>query len=502
MINMEKKKILTGWNVVDISPKYSAPVMGHPNCIGMGVHDPIQATILAIQPTGGKLTIWISVDMCVVFESVVQELAEAIAQKIPNFTRDQLIVSCTHPHTAPATVNLVEKYADMIPDIVEQYEQRLREMGAVTPNDYRRQCFLPRIAAGCEEAVARLAPTGFASALGHAVTGHCRRVRYKDGTSKMYGETDSENFDRIEGGEDSSVELLYTYDENEEIKGIILMTHCPAQVCESEHFLSADFYGALRPMLNEQMGRTIPILALCGFAGDQAPRDLPRGKKVISDTYGNNMGNWLRKDGSKSTVGRAEPDMWAWSGAVELAGRLLDSINKTMPIAAKQIVWEQEYAYEYRKEYMSLRTVTEQEALEARGYEDQFLQNYQGTLYDACMQLETSFRSEYTAPYYRWVQQRKCPVVEGSFHFMRIGDCAFVTWPLEPYLSYGHRIRARVSAEHVFPVQLTAGGNYLPTYDAEKAGGYSANIMSQDVATFEGDHLTALSIAKLNSFFE
>ena len=98
-------------------------------------------------------------------------------------------------------------------------------------------------------------PAGISPVLGHAVIGHCRRVVYRDGTSKMYGNTNTYNFERSEGPSDNSIEYIFVYDEKKNLTGLVMNVCCPAQVVENKCVCSADYVGAFRRQLAEKTGR-------------------------------------------------------------------------------------------------------------------------------------------------------------------------------------------------------------------------------------------------------
>ena len=48
----------------------------------------------------------------------------------------------------------------------------------------------------------------------------------------MYGNTDDYGFDCLEGCNDNGVELLYVFDDHDQLNGAVVNFHCPAQVLE------------------------------------------------------------------------------------------------------------------------------------------------------------------------------------------------------------------------------------------------------------------------------
>lgn len=99
---------------------------------------------------------------------------------------------------------------------------------------------------------------------------------YDDGSAKMWGDTNSANFTHLEGGNDSGIELLYTFDENKNLTGIVANADCPAQVVEHRSFISSDYWGKVKNILRKKFGEHIFLLPLCSAAGDQCPRDMIR----------------------------------------------------------------------------------------------------------------------------------------------------------------------------------------------------------------------------------
>ena len=86
-------------------------------------------------------------------------------------------------------------------------------------------------------------PAYYQNAFGRAVVGMNRRAVYDDGSAKMWGETNKANFVELEAGNDSGIELIYTYDENKQLSGVIANIACPAQVVEHRSYISSDYWG-------------------------------------------------------------------------------------------------------------------------------------------------------------------------------------------------------------------------------------------------------------------
>ena len=74
----------------------------------------------------------------------------------------------------------------------------------------------------------------------------CRRAAYSDGSAQMWGDTNTAVFEALEGGNDSGVELLYVFDANKKLTGVVANLACPAQCVQHRLFVSPDFWGEVK----------------------------------------------------------------------------------------------------------------------------------------------------------------------------------------------------------------------------------------------------------------
>ena len=337
-----------------------------------------------------------------------------------------------------------------------------------------------------------MAPAGVSTLLGHAVIGHCRRVVYRDGTSKMYGGTNLYAFERLEGPSDDSVEFIYTYDRDRVLTGVIINVCCPAQTVENKLVTSADFVGAFRQQLAEKLGRDLPVLTVIGAAGDQSPRDLvrQRGAKDPSNPHPGKV--WSR----------GEPSMREFEGAEELGRRLVHSFFYDLDKADAAIRYE--FAFAHRFDYLpvKIRTVTEAEYAAAKERMRVYEEKYRGD-WSACTPEDAKAVSPDASVCSRWERQNRSLTYAMPVHLFRIGDAAAVTCPMELFLEYGLRIRARVDAEHLLLAELTDDEvEYLPTPFAVEAKSYSAMVSNQLVSCEGGETFVETSIERLNALFD
>lgn len=482
---MKKQTIFCGFAAADITPPKPALTFGYPDGrFGRYTHDPLMATAMAVGSDKEDPLIWVSLDLGGIYEWVTERVAKALAERIPGFKRERLIMSVTHVHTGPAFRQDLSSLAYRYPYDSEKIGTPIPE-GGMSPEEWIEECFLPNTVDACVRAVENMQPSGFASVLGHAVIGHNRRVRYRDGSSVMYGDTDTVQFDCIEGNEDSGVEFIYVYDEADHLKGLVMMMHCPSQAAEQLEGYTADIVGAMRIQLNEKLGYELPVLSLIGTAGDIAPRDMQR--------Y-----NFYHLKNQKG-----EPNGFSYEASWELGKRLVNAFEYSRPAAEASIKRELEFEAEFGRVPMQIRTVTDAEGEAGRVLFDAAVEACGGDLAKALQMLQAEGHGDQVILYFRWLVQQEKVLYSAPVHIVRLGDCAFATNPFEMFLAYGQRMRARCRAEHVFPIQLTDDTQeYMPTLAAEKAAGYSANVNNQNVWASGGELLTEYSIEHMNAMFD
>jgi len=397
----------------------------------------------------------------------------------------KVVLNATHTHNAPGV--------DLIKGI-----GWLKELPDVMPIRQYRGFLADRICTAVSEAWAARRPAGVGNALGHARVGHCRRAVYYNRTAEMYGLTDRDDFAGMEGGEDSGVDLLFTFDPAGKPVGVILNLACPSQVMESTYLVSSDFMGETRRRLKERFGADFRVLAQIGAAGCQSPRDLARGYRG------------------------AEPDFWHEDGVTEIGRRLLAAVEEALPRAAARIDYSPAVRHTATTVSLPRRRASEQDraaaqrelaALTAAQSEDTAYESFCEEVrrneaipgrpgpYDSKLHQFVLMQNA-GAVLSRWKEQDRGPTFELEAHFLRIGRVAFATNPFELFLDFGHQIKARSAAQQTFVVQLCAGtGGYLPTERAESLGGYGGLIISGEVGSAGGRQLVDRSVSEISALF-
>ncbi|MBM7568367.1 hypothetical protein [Paenibacillus sacheonensis] len=453
-----------GWASGDITPARPVYLCGQMfERLSQYVRDPLTATALALEGADGDQAIIVSVDLVVVTRELQDGLAKRLRRSIPDFDAAKLVICATHTHNAP----------------FEDYEQFSRlsggtnvydfsDPGAMHPPEYMEQLLdtLDTLAAGAwrTRAAGAVSP-----AFGYAVVGHNRRSTYVDGRAMLYGAVHHDIFKAIEGPSDHGVEMLYLWDAEERLTGIVMNVACPAQVMEGEHFITADFWAEAREQLRERFGAGLFVLPLVGAAGDAAPHgDLIRAGKG------------------------AEPDMFKAEGMVELGRRLADLAWSQFERAQSRREREPEFRHEVHAIRLPLSYPREEET-------EAIVRDY----------IEDLFREpERAERIRRKVAQRiaegaEFPYFDAEVHVMRLGGIAIATNPFELFAEFGLRLKALSRARQTFVVQLACDfAAYLPTEKAREGKGFSAFALDGLVGPEGGHELVDRTAELLNDLFE
>jgi hypothetical protein len=127
----------------------------------------------------------------------------------------------------------------------------------------------------------------------------------------MYGVGDKD-FSHYEGTDDNKVGMLFFWDTNRKLTGIVINTVATAQVTDGTNFISADFYHEARQAIKEKYGRDTYVFFQVGTAGDITPanheyiyrraenimlrrKGLQHGRSLLKDYSGQLMRLFLRK---------------------------------------------------------------------------------------------------------------------------------------------------------------------------------------------------------------
>ena len=313
----------------------------------------------------------------------------------------------------------------------------------------------------------------------------------------MYGDTTRPDFIGMEAGEDTGIEMLFTFDEQGKRTGMILNAACPSQNMESTYVVSSDFAGAARELLKKEYGEDFHTIYQISPAGCQSPRDLVRHYTT-------------------------EPDFWHADGVPVLAERLLKAVRSAVPgtvdyapVLKSEIVNvtlpRRRASYtDFKEAQAELARLTaimpEDKAFEEFCAETHANEKLDGPgPYDSKLHHFVLIKNA-QAVIKRYEDQDANPEYIFDMNVVRLGDIAIANNPFELYLYYGQNIKARSHAFQTFLVQLSGGGNfhagYLPSPDAEKFGGYGGLIINGQVGSDGGYKLADITVGEINKLFE
>ncbi|MBQ9545399.1 MAG: hypothetical protein IJV00_09775, partial [Clostridia bacterium] len=336
----------------------------------------------------------------------------------------------------------------------------------------------------------------YACGFGRAAVGMCRRVCFNDGSARMWGDADNATFTELEGGSDSGVELIYTFDNSKKITGVIANIACPSQVLEHRSFISSDYWGKAKKIIREKISPDLFLLPLCAAAGDQCPRDLVRWVDPETPINDPNI------DRPHPRCRRADPSMFDIRGAELVGKRVANEIISVLEDveADGEYVDKSVLIHDVRTLDLPLRRVTPSDKEKAERAIKEFVRDNRGRQVNY---MDTAMMHVYSGTIARFEYQYDHDVRPIELHCVRFGDVAFATNPFELFLDYGNQIRARSLAAQTFLIQLSNGSyGYLPTEKAEKGGHYSAYVSSGQVGHEGGDILVRETLSVINKMFE
>ena len=499
-------KLLIGWAEESLVPEKKVSLYGQfYERISQFVESEITATAMAVESSGDCM-ILVSADLTDVPKFMMDLIRKNFRKLNSEIDPMKIIVSATHTHTS-------HTFADPSIDgdeigvgleargIINEFTGGGMEYEAlVTAGDdimtpVEAALFVAeKIAKAAAAAWENRKEALYANEFGRAAVGMCRRVSYDDGTAEMWGDTNTANFTALEGGNDSGIELIYTFDTNKKLTGVVANIACPSQILEQRSFISADYWGRAKANIRAKLGPDVYLLGLGGAGGDQCPRDLVRWvepETPIDDPHVKRPNPIRRK---------ADPSMFDISGCNRVGKRVS---NEILSVLEEITEYKDEALLVHRVKSIDLplRKATKTEYNNAVREIEYFVEKNKErgrfTFEDnAKVYVHAGLISRY-----RYQQFTETVTVES--HIVRFGDVAFATNPFELFLDFGNRIKARSYADQTFVVQLACGSDgYLPTEKAERAGHYSAYITSGSVGHEGGDLLVREQLKEINEMFE
>ncbi len=494
-----------GWAEVSVTPEQKVFLQGQfAERISQYVEKPCTVTAFAVE-NGHDQMVLCSVDVVLMGWDTLEMVREGL--QAPGLDPMKVMMTAIHTHTAPSFpaprqinkhVSLPIAAKDMLraalPEGRKYVESAKSEPGDEILTGRPYQAFMvERIIQAITQAWNGRKAGAFSNAFGRAAVGMCRRVSYTDGSAQMWGDTYTATFDRVEGGSDTGIELLYTFDEAGTLTGVVANLCCPAQCVQHRMFVSPDFWGETKMLLRKRFGEHIQLLCLCGAAGDQCPVDLVRWVEPESDL---NDPNLTRKPMPRR---KADPSMFDLAGMKKAGKRVANEIIEVYEEGLDPVQESPAFAHSVNLWQLPLRKVTPAE-IENAGRE---VERYLSTTTGDVNFMDAARLQKHLGILARGQVQELMETIDVEAHVIRLGTVAITTNPFELYLDYGNRMKAVSPAEQTFVVQLCNGAEgYLPTELAERGGHYSAFVASGQVGHEGGDLLVRHTVHKLKELFQ
>lgn len=486
-----------GWAEESITPNRNIKLEGQFfERISEYVETPITVTAMAVESDEDHMVIC-SCDLVSIGVNLLAKVREILKDCSSGLSSEKIIINATHTHTShfydregttsASPLEVLKRY------LPEGKEYKEKVSGDAMAGDEALHYLADQIAKAIKTAWDSREEAYYTNEFGRAVVGMCRRVCYDDGSAKMWGDTNSANFTNLEGGNDSGIELLYTFNKNKKLTGIVANVACPAQAVQHRSFVSSDYWGKVNIILREKFGEDLFILALCSAAGDQCPIDLIRWvepETPIDDPNIKREHNLERN---------ADPSMFdikgSWKIGKRIANEIIDVYEEITELKDNAILKHQSFKLD-----LPVRRVTIQEYnLAVKALED-YVKNSTKKDFDF---EDSAYMHVCAGTIARFEQQQSRDIHTIEVHIIRLGDIAIATNPFELFLDYGNQIRARSKAKQTFLIQLACGSDaYLPTEKAEKGGHYSAYVSSGITGHQGGELLVRKTVEVINSMWK
>lgn len=489
---MSRNQLKIGWSTISITPDRPIDLHGQLyHRVSNYVHDPIYATALAIS-NGEEQCIMVSVDMAAIYVEHTEPVRAAV-DGIDGIDGSKITFSATHTHNSSQFLEDPhrQEFEEFLgADVMLEIEEPENMMSGK-----EAQAFLhERLVAVILDAWKNRQPGGISYAFDYAAIGFNRRPVFDLGNggleSKMYGVCSQDNFLRFEGPVDHTIDMLYTWDMDRNLTGVLVDVPCPSQVFELHRFITADYWGYARSEIRERLGN-INVLSICGAAGDQNPLDLVR----ISKNNVQELKEW------NAQAGEVFRNFDMAHECEDIGDRIAEAVMRGYKKAKNYIQTKPEFKHIVFDMELPLRKVSRQDYQEAKKIIEDKCKNF-----SAENRMTSSDQLEMFEPVgvvKRWKRQNESDKFGFHVSIMRIGEIAIATNPFELFVEYGQRIRARCKAEQAFIFQLSNGsGIYLPTNAALEGGSYSSKPASTLVGPEGGDELTERFIKEIDMLFE
>ena len=494
-----------GWAEVNITPEKKISLTGQfAERISEYVEKPLIATAMAVE-CGGDQMILIGCDLAAIEEDLVIDVRAALKDNKAGLDPQKVVLNAIHTHTGPGYSKaantpsnwVLDWYNRMKPFLKE--DQVYEEAASITGNpeiatdEEVFDLLVERITKVALSAWEKRKPGSFKNAFDRAAVGMCRRVDYSDGTAQMWGDSNTAVFTELEGGSDSGVEIMFTYDEDKKLTGAMVNVCCPAQCVQHRLFVSPDYWGETKKLLRERFGEDFFMLPTCSTAGDQCPVDLVRWVNPDTDVHDPNL---IRHN---PPLRKADLSMFDLEGMRKAGRRVANAVKDAFDELTGEFQSDIPFEHHVHNMQLPLRRVTLSEKIAAEKGLAEYCRGISGNVNF----MDVANCQKFFGVTERFEEQETKNIVDTEVHVIRMGSVAIATFPYEVFLDYGNQIKAREYCEQSFLIQLANGSmGYLPTKKAEGHGHYSAFVGSGVVGHEGGDMMVRETLKDINRMFE
>ncbi len=486
--------LLIGWAAADLTPDRPVLVSGQFHArVSEGVRDPITATALALaSDASGQSAVMVSCDFVSIPDGLRDAVRAHVRALVPDLDPMAVFLNATHTHAGPE----IRVESDALQTGGGNVPSRMGvDLEVMEPADYVAFA-ARRIADAVARAWAGRRPGGIGFGLAHATVGYNRRMTYYGGETRMYGNPNDPQFSHVEGGTDSSVNLLCTWDRDRRLTGVVVNLACPSQVSEGDFVLSADYWHETREELRRRLGAGLFVLPQNSAAGDQSPA-----KPSI-------LIGWPAQERMWRLMERTQRQ--------DIGVRIADAVTGILPFLEQEVDWSPRLAHRVETVSLSRRNLTRQDVDDALAEAAALREQYETLRRDLDEHPEKRGEPRWyvgiTAAYRRmqwnegvekrFAMQQAQPRLPIEVHVLRLGDMALATNPFEYYLDFGLQIKARSKAMQTLLIQHVGSGTYLPTERATSGRSYGAVPASTPVGPEGGRELAQWTVDAINALWE
>lgn len=437
----------------------------------VGVDDDLFIRALVID-NGNTNIVFITADLVAIKRTTTETIRKTIEQTL-KIRREHIIISATHTHSGPLTIDLFGTPAD------KSYLQFL----------------IKKIIGAVKEALNNLqtAKISFASGKAAGISFN-RRFIMRNDTIETHPFKGNPEILKSEGPVDPEVGVLYIADSNDEVIGILVNFACHATCMERESLMiSADYPGCIEKAICRELDREVIVLFANGASGNICQVDVNApDKNEVGSFWADKMGRVIGRE-----VLRIKEEVEYLSEIkIEVKNKNikipLREISSAQLTEAESILSETNIRDDSRailSDYGSEGMEREERRRQALSVEDIFSTSFWERLQSKEILL---FDKE----------RRKKAYVDVEITVITLNNSAFVALPGELFTEFGLEIKKNSKYAPTFIIELANGYiGYIPTHKAfERKGGYETKLArSSKLIHGAGDIITKAALELLEN---